>query len=59
MAFPRIWFFGYRPCVLSFEKMPCIVVRCCVLVVGPDGFVHWVPAMLCYPVGEFSSFILT
>ena len=45
--------------VLLLLKMACVVVRCCVLVVGPDGFVRWVPAMLYYPVGEFNSFTLT
>jgi len=45
--------------VLLLLKMQCVVVRCCVPVVGPDGFVRWVPAMLCYPVGEFNSFTLT
>jgi len=45
--------------VLLLLKTACVVVRCCVLVVGPDGFIRSVPAMLCYPVGEFNSFVLT
>jgi len=45
--------------VLLVLKMACVVVHCCVPVVGPDGFVRCVPAMLCSPVGQFNSFTHT
>ena len=44
--------------VLLLLKMACVVVSCCLPVVDPDGFVHWDPAMLCYPVGNLTLVLL-